>query len=320
VATTLRSSPHYRWQFRWSRSPDPLTRCPRVVGTLLAAIGLGLLAVPTVAVSQGTQQQAPPSAAASAGAAPSSDTAPSLETAKHHFFNAHFETAVEVTRVLEVAHPDDLAIHEMRSSALLFQLKRLLEPRGRKVPLNECPTCPALIEEFTDDFHHARALAHTKVAAAPDDVDAKFFLGKLNLNYIWLQLGPLGKKTGWKEYWEGRRSLDEVLAARPDHVRARIGRAWIDYIVDTRMPWGTEWMLGGGDRKRALRVVREAAASEQAEYYAHVEAEFALWEMLVKERNIPGATEVARRLANDFPDNKDIATFLESQRATSKQD
>jgi hypothetical protein len=26
------------------------------------------------------------------------------------------------------------------------------------------------------------------------------FFGKLDLNCVWLQLGPLGRKTGWDEY------------------------------------------------------------------------------------------------------------------------
>jgi hypothetical protein len=31
-------------------------------------------------------------------------------------------------------------------------------------------------------------------------------------------------------------------------LRARVARAWIDYIVDTRMPLGTRWLLGGGNK------------------------------------------------------------------------
>src|SRR4029077_20535197 len=102
-------------------------------------------------------------------------------------------------------------------------------------------------------------------------------LGKLDLNYVWLQLGPLGRKKGWDEYWEARRSLDAVLKRNPGHVRARVARAWIDYIVDTRMPRGTRWVLGGGDRKRALSTMQESADAEAA-YFVHVEALFALWD------------------------------------------
>jgi len=97
-----------------------------------------------------------------------------------------------------------------------------------------------------------------------------FFLGKLDLNYVWLQLGPLRRKTGWDEYWEARRSLDAVLKANPRHVRARVARAWIDYIVDTR-------------------------------------------------RDLARAIDVARRLAHDFPDNPELAAFLDARLAESRR-
>jgi hypothetical protein len=48
-----------------------------------------------------------------------------------------------------------------------------------------------------------------------------------------------------------------VLKRNPQHVRARLARAWIDDIVDARMPTGARWLLGGGSKKRALLAVRE---------------------------------------------------------------
>jgi len=140
---------------------------------------------------------------------------------------------------------------------------------------------------------------------------ALFFLGKLDLNYVWLQLGPLHRKTGWDEYWEARRSLDALLRQNPRHVRARVARAWIDYIVDTKMPWGSRWLLGGGNRKQALADVRHAAQMESG-FFTHVEAEFALWEMEVRERDMASATDVARGLAHEFPDNRELAAFLDA--------
>jgi hypothetical protein len=161
---------------------------------------------------------------------------------------------------------------------------------------------------------HGQSLARTRLRASPDDEAALFFLGKLDLNYVWLQLGPLGHRTGWQEYWEARRSLDAVLAQHPQHVRARVARAWIDYIVDTRMPWATRWVLGGGSRKRALKAVRSAADID-SEFFSHAEAGFALWDMLVREHALTGATEVARRLADAFPDNHKLADFLDAREA-----
>ena len=88
-----------------------------------------------------------------------------------------------------------------------------------------------------------------------------------------------------------------------------MAKAWIDYIVDTRMARGTRWLLGGGSKKRAFIGAREAASAE-SEYFVHVEAEFALWELLVRERNLTEATTIARRLALDFPDNRKLINFL----------
>jgi hypothetical protein len=80
------------------------------------------------------------------------------------------------------------------------------------------------------------------------------------------------------------------------------------------MPWGTHWLLGGGNRKQALADVREAALME-SDFFAHVEAEFALWHMQVRERDMAHATDVARRLSHDFPDNRELAVFLEAREA-----
>jgi hypothetical protein len=154
-------------------------------------------------------------------------------------------------------------------------------------------------------------MARARLKANPLDDTAQFCLGKVDLNYLWLNLGTLGRRTGWSEYWEARRSLDAVLKRNPKHVRARTARAWMEYIVDTRTTFATRWLLGGGSRKRALEWVRDAASAD-ADFYAHTEAEFALLEMLVREKDIPSAVVVARRLAKDFPENKELVAFLKT--------
>lgn len=106
-------------------------------------------------------------------------------------------------------------------------------------------------------------------------------------------------------FYNGRYDAAAALA------RARVARAWIDYIVDTRMPRGTRWLLGGGSKKRALIAVREAASTE-ADFFIHAEGDFALWDMQVRERNLTEATLIARRLARDFPENRELVNFLEA--------
>ena len=253
---------------------------------------------------------------------------PTLEDAQSHFYNARYQEAADLALALRASNTEDLANHELRSSALLFQLKVLLEPRDEKHTtskkrdkdraLKNCAPCQQLMAEFFKDVTHGQTLARGMLKANPRDETALFYLGKLNLNYVWLQLGPLGRKTGWDEYWEARRSLDAVIRDHPRHVRALVARAWIDYIVDTKMPWGNRWLLGGGSRKRALSAVREAASIE-SDFYSHTEAEFALWDLQVRERQMAQATEVAKRLAKNFPDNPEVASFLANGDSTASR-
>ena len=103
--------------------------------------------------------------------------------------------------------------------------------------------------------------------------------------------------------------MDRVLDAHPEHVRARVARGWIDYIVDTKMPRGTRWLLGGGNRTRGLLAVREAAEAE-ADFFTRAEARFALWDMQVRERDLRQALVTARSLSRDFPENEELNTFI----------
>jgi hypothetical protein len=83
----------------------------------------------------------------------------------------------------------------------------------------------------------------------------------------------------------------------------------MDYIVGTRVPWGTRWVMGGGDRDRALKTLRDDPPP-QADFYAKVEADFALWEMLAREGKRAEALPVAQGLLAKFPENEDLAKFV----------
>src|SRR5436190_4282436 len=223
-------------------------------------------------------------------------TTPTVDEGRRLFFNARYREAAELALTCQPSNADEeLARDELRASGLLFQLRSLLESRDPKRPdrpqaLERCAQCGELIAAFMAVTEQGQQAARKRLQASPSDAVALFFLGKLDLNYVWLQLGPLHRKTGWDEYWEARRSLDALLKRNPRHVRARVARAWIDYVVDTKMPWGTRWLLGGGDKKRALREVREAAQME-SDFFSHAEAEFALWDMQLRERDMARATD-----------------------------
>lgn len=237
---------------------------------------------------------------------------PALAEAQRLFYNARYDAAAALILAWRSSDTEDLAAYEIRTSALLFQLKGALGDRpDKEKTFKQCVPCPDLMAAFLSDTARGQALARARLRTNPEDDTALFFLGKLDLNYVWLQLGTLGRKTGWDQYWEARKSLDAVLKRNPQHVRARVARAWIDYIVDTRMPRGTRWVLGGGSKKRALTAVREAANTE-ADVFIRAEAEFALWDMQVRERNLTEAAMIARRLALDFPENRELVNFLKA--------
>ena len=233
-----------------------------------------------------------------------------LATAQHLFYNARYDAAAAAALALRAAQPQDLAAYELRTSALLFQLRRAIgEPADKDKALKQCAPCPGLMAAFKEETTAGQALARARLKKDANDETALFFLGKLDLNHVWLYLGTLGRRTGWGEYWEARHSLDAVLKRNPAHVRARVARAWIDYIVDTKVPWGVRWVLGGGNKKKALRVAEEAANAD-ATFFVKAEAGFALWEMQIREKNFTEAVATARLLFRDFPENRELSDFL----------
>jgi hypothetical protein len=250
---------------------------------------------------------------------PAAQTEPSaLTDAYRLFYNAHYEEAAALAQSLRSSSGQTLENDEVRTSALLFQLRGLLNGQDARdgdkgEALKRCAPCAGLLASFMSDLHHGQGVARAALKLKPNDEEALFFLGKLDLNYVWLELGLLGHKTGWDEYWEGRKSLDALLKLNPKHVRARVARGWIDYIVNTRMPWGTRWILGGGNKKRGMAAVRDATRLD-ADFFTRAEAEFALWDMTVRERDLIHAAELAERLARNFPENQEVARFLTAQR------
>jgi tetratricopeptide (TPR) repeat protein len=246
-----------------------------------------------------------------AGVRPAQNSDSPLAPALQHFYSARYELAAEAAAPFTKPGPLALPAYELRTSALHFQIKRLLGDASNKGrAFRQCTPCPALLEAFMKDLTQGKALARAALKAEPQDEWTLYYFGKLDLNYVWLQLSTLGARTGWGEYWNARRSLDAVLKINPQNTRARVARAWIDYIVDTRVPFGMQWVLGGGDKNRALRTLTEAAATPVPDPFVHAEAEFALWEMLVREKRQADARVVAGRLLQTFPDNQDLQKFL----------
>ena len=248
-----------------------------------------------------------------------SSTTDVLDDARHLFYSGRYEASAARALEVRTLEPGNLDASELRASALHFQIRRALgEPQDRDNAWKACAECQRLTSVFLEELAVGQTAARARVMRDATDDDALFFLGKIDLNYVWLQLATIGKKTGWKEYWEARRSLDAVLKRQPGHIRAQVARAWIDYIVDTRMPFGTSWLLGGGNKKRGLSTVRDAAVRTDLPRYVKAEAMFALWDMHVREKAFAEAVVTARALSQNFPDNVDLVKFIATheQRAT----
>jgi hypothetical protein len=238
-----------------------------------------------------------------------------LETAQLEYYNARYEAAAALTLGPCTTDANGVAACELHTAARLLQIRHALgASAGKASAWKDCLGCPALLSGFKLALARGQVLARAKLLDQPLDDETLFLLGKLDLNYVWLQLGTLGHKTGWDEYWEGRHALDNVLARQPGHVRARVARGWVDYIVDTKMPRGTRWLLGGGNKKKGLLAIREAAGTE-SDFFTRAEARFALWDTQVRERDASGALATASILIRDFPENQELRKFIETHRS-----
>jgi tetratricopeptide (TPR) repeat protein len=238
--------------------------------------------------------------------------AATIDDAQRLFYTARFEESAATALELIQADPANLAAWEVRTSALHFQLRRLLgDGKDKKAAFAKCSECSKVLATFLEDVNQGRAAARAQISEDPLNDELRFFLGKMDLSYLWLQLATLDRKTGWSEYWEAKKLLEAIIEKQPMHVRARVARAWMDYIVGTRVPWGTRWVMGGGNKSRGLKMVREAAQTP-ADFYTRVEAQFGLWEMLTRDGKRAEALVVAKELLVTFPENKDLVRFVES--------
>ena len=245
-----------------------------------------------------------------AGRLDADSVATPLEAAQRLFYTSKFPAAADQALQLIVQTPSDLAAFELRTSALHFQIRRASGTgKDRKAAMAACTVCPPLLEVFFAEIKRGRAAARQRLAEAPGDEQAMYYLAKMDTSYLFLQLSTVGKKTGWDEYWEAKKLLQQVLDKNPDHVRAQVAQAWMEYVIGKHVPWGTRWVMGGGSRDRGLRGMREAAAAA-SDFYSEVEADFAYWEMLMREGKRAEAVPVARELLERFPENEELAKFV----------
>jgi hypothetical protein len=233
-----------------------------------------------------------------------------LDRANHLYYSGAYEASAALALDIRTRDVVNLEASELRTTALHSQIRRVLgEPKDRGKAWKACALCQELRPVFLEAFTLGRAAARAAVEADPADDEGLFLLGKLDLNYVWLRLATVGRKTGIGESKEARASLKTLLERRPDHIRGTVAQAWIEYIVATSLPPGTRWLLGGGNKKRGLLAVEQAAKGD-APPYVSAEARFAVWDMRAREQNFAEAVVTARALLQDFPDNRQLARFI----------
>ena len=116
-----------------------------------------------------------------------------VEAAQREFYNARYESAARMTLETCAAELSALAACELRTAALLFQIRVLLATQSDKdVAWKKCATCPDLLSAFKVALALGQTAARARLLEHPTDDETLFLLGKLNLNYVWLQLGTLG--------------------------------------------------------------------------------------------------------------------------------
>src|SRR3982074_2465475 len=121
------------------------------------------------------------SAAAAQSPSEGVEPSPTFAHAQHLFYNASYEAAAALTLELGSPQAAGLAACELRTSALLFQLKRLLGNQSDKgAAFERCGACPALMAAFLSDTARGQALARAALKVDPTDEEALFFLGKID--------------------------------------------------------------------------------------------------------------------------------------------
>ena len=123
-----------------------------------------------------------------------SDDMEALQAANLMFYNGRYADAS--TAAVEGCEAEVIVLPacELRTSALHFILRRAMgDAADREQAFEQCVECPALLATFVSDTRRAVAVARTRLKASPDDEETLFLLGKLDLNYVWLQLGTLQK-------------------------------------------------------------------------------------------------------------------------------
>ena len=98
-----------------------------------------------------------------------------LADAMRLFYTGRYEDAAAMALELRAEDDADLASYELRSSALLFQIRRAIgEPKDKEKALKQCAPCASLMSEFRTEIDKGRERARERLKSDPKDVTARF--------------------------------------------------------------------------------------------------------------------------------------------------
>ena len=145
------------------------------------------------------------------------DSPGSLEAAQRLFYTSKFAAAAEQALQLVSRDPANLAAWELRTSALHFQIRRASGTgKDRKAAMAACKACPPLLEVFSAEFKRGREAARQRLAEAPNDEEAMYYLAKIDTSYLFLQLSTVGKRTGWDAVLGSETAAREGAGEEPE--------------------------------------------------------------------------------------------------------
>jgi len=244
--------------------------------------------------------------------AQSADLDTRIADAYRAMYNLDQDAGISAARSIVAAAPNESRTHRLLAVALwievIFQrgsvtIDHYLGNIGKSdVTMPKPP--PALDAEFKQEVERAIELANARLAANPNDIQAKYDLGSaygLQASYL---ASVEGRMTS--ALLSARHAFDvqeEVLERDPKRVGAGVVVGTYRYLVGglalpSRM---VAYMMGfGGDKERGIRLIQAATRDPNAE----VEAKLALILIFSREGRHVDALRLIGELAAKFPRNR----------------
>ena len=207
----------------------------------------------------------------------------------------------------------NLATRELRTSALLFQVRRAIgSAKDKDKALKQCAACGALMDAFQVETARGLDLARARLKTHPGDDEALFFLGQIQPESRVAAPRDAGAQDRMGSS-TGKRGRASTRSSHALHITLAHGsHAHGSTTSSTRgCRAGRAGCSAAATRSaRCSRFAKRPAPTRT--FFVHAEAAFALWDLHVREKDLVEATRLARDLARDFPEN------LESPRSSTR--